>query len=186
MATRFLVLLVAVTFGLIVAVFVLNSLWARMFGGASIPQPANRTAQIADRQKLREENAAQRAAKLERDRYSPETLRAAARAGVPDALSTDEFNPTTGAVRWPVALQAPDYAPHREKLEALLRERARVAENREISQQAHAVAEEMFAQLKTNIRELPSDVYIAARRFLRSLSFTLRPDQNPASGENRE
>jgi hypothetical protein len=183
MSNRITFIVLAFMFAIILTVWLLGNLWTRLwaqiFGGGAAPQQASHQQQVVDRKQLREENLARAQARRERERYSPETLTAAARAGVPRPLATDEFDPTTGKVQWPVTLQGPDFDALRETLDLLLKERASAPDDPEHSQKALAAAEELLQLLIANIRALPTNDYIAARRFMDSLIFALRPNRTP-------
>jgi hypothetical protein len=180
-SNRITFMVLAFMFAIILTVWLLGNLWTRMwaqiFGGGAVPQQASHQQQVVDRKQLREENLARAQAKRDSERHSPETLRAAARSGVPRPLATDEFDPTTGRVQWPMALRGADFDALRDTLDLLLKERASAPDDPEHSQKALATAEELLGLLIANIRALPTDEYVAARRFMDSLIFVLRPSR---------
>jgi hypothetical protein len=172
---RLIAILVAVTLGLIATVFFFNWLWIRAFGPGVVqqqPTPAQRT---EDRKELQAQNAARVAARREREKYSPEILREAARVAAPKALSESEFNPKTGRVRWPELLLASEYESPRGELEQLLQQRATGSLDDEGQAKARTAAEQMRSTLRANIRNLPADDYLAAQRFLESLTHSIQP-----------
>lgn len=123
---------------------------------------------------MREQNQSRQAEKLERSRHSPETLAQAARSGVPKPLSSDAYDPISGRVTWPEALQATDYAALREDVEHLLELRTSTSGGGSFSIKLRQDIEKMTAILKSNIQNLPTNDYISARKFLDSLSFAVR------------
>jgi hypothetical protein len=121
---------------------------------------------------MRDENRAKQAEKLERGRYSPEVHALAAESGVPKRLSSEAFDPITGKLAWPELLLAPEYEQTRIEVEHLLELHASAGSSDAIRLQ-NAVQQMIFL-LRSNIRELPTNDYIAARKFLDSLAVTVR------------
>ena len=125
---------------------------------------------FAIREKNRQERAAERA-----PRPTTEQLERIAAAARPERLSPSEVNTTTGAITWPTLLQEDEYGALRAAMENVLAQRA-------VAGQLHADAvglakqatDGMLAQLKTRVREVPQQDYIAARRFLESLAYEVQ------------
>jgi hypothetical protein len=130
---------------------------------------ANSKAWVDTYYELREQNEARRAARLARERHSPETLAAAARLAIPKPLSSESLDPLTGRIEWPEALKAAKYNRPRERLEQLLEIRATISASAAGKQEIVERAREMIETLKDDIREMPVNDYIAARKFLDSL-----------------
>ncbi|MGQ0634424.1 MAG: hypothetical protein ACT4QC_07435 [Planctomycetaceae bacterium] len=118
---------------------------------------------------MREENEARTAERRERAKHSPETLRLAAQSGLPRPLSSEALDPLTGRIQWPEALQAPEYAQSREKLERLFEIRATTSGGG-TGMSIQQATREMIEILKSNIQKIPTGDYIAARKFLDSLA----------------
>lgn len=175
MSSRIILMMLGLTVGMVALVWYLNAMWARSFPGAAAPQHASRADQVASRKQIRAEHDAKEKAKLESEKYSAETLKAAAHTDGPRPLTPAEFNPATGQVEWPKVLLAEDYDRLRKQLDHLLEQRAAEPADAEHTKKAHADAEELLALLKTHIRELPTKDYLAAHHFLDSLIYALRP-----------
>jgi hypothetical protein len=175
MSNRIILLMLAVTFGLIAIVWVLNGLWPRSFGGGAISHSPSHAEQVADRKRVREEHDAKEAARRANEKYSPEVLKAAAHSGVPKRLTAEEFDPKTGKVRWPGILLRAEFDTLREKLDRLLAQHAAEPDDAEYQKKADAAAEELVLALKENIRTLDANDYITAHRLLESLVYSLRP-----------
>jgi hypothetical protein len=121
-----------------------------------------------------EMRAANRAAReAERGpRPTVEQMARIAQAGVPKTLDAYQMDPVSGKLRWPNTLQSDTFETARTDLDQLLAKRAtngalgytdqtKVREN----------ANEMFAQLKTQIREIPPQDYTASKQFLQRLVY---------------
>lgn len=95
------------------------------------------------------------------------------KSGGPTPLSVAELDPYTGKISWPAALESVQYEELRGELEEmlLLRTHTRTDDN---SAEIHQKARAMQAELKKNIRGMPANDYIAARKFLDSLALTGR------------
>lgn len=121
---------------------------------------------------MKEQNQARAAEKRERMRPSSEALASAARSSAPKSLSHEAFDPITGKLQWPAALLSPAYNEPREKVEQLVELHATsgAANTLEIQQAVQALNQ----MLRSNIQTLPPNDYIAARKFLDSLAFTVR------------
>lgn len=122
---------------------------------------------------LQEQNRARVIEKIERARHSPEVLAAAAHSSVPRPLNSYEFNLMTGKIDWPEFLQSAEFAGPRERIERIAGVRAEMtltATDRATGRQAVG---EMLEALRADIHVLPANEYIANRKFLDSLYFTL-------------
>jgi hypothetical protein len=95
-----------------------------------------------------------------------------AQAGKPKRLSPGELDVVTGKINWPVLLTADRYGPYREPLEALFAERASAgALPWEALQKLDETADQMLADLKGQVREVPQMDYLAAKKFIQSLAY---------------
>lgn len=95
-----------------------------------------------------------------------------AQAGVPKPLDPYQMDPVTGKLGWPGFLQTDTFASTRAELDQLLAKRAtagglgygdqtKVREN----------VNEMFAMLKSQIRDIPPREYSASKQFLQRLIY---------------
>jgi hypothetical protein len=101
-----------------------------------------------------------------------------ARAKRPAPLSPSELNTLTGQVAWPVLLKADHFTPQRTRMEELL---DRWAVSRHLGAVGNFGTEEHLAvremtdhlqeELRKQVRNLPPQDYVAAKRFLRSLEY---------------
>jgi hypothetical protein len=121
-----------------------------------------------ERKRLAEsERAKDRAQALAaRDRYL-----AAKKSGALPRLEPDQLDPNSGELFWPEALLDDEYFRCRQKLEKLFLLRTHASKPRHVSREIAAASQEMKSLLKTNIRELSPNEYIAARKFLDSLAY---------------
>lgn len=87
----------------------------------------------------------------------------------PARLTSTQLDPSTAKLYWPSALQGPEYAAGREKLDQLFELRASTRSVAGLSGQIRDVARAMQAQLKLSIRDLVPSEYLEARKFLESI-----------------
>ncbi|MGQ0634422.1 MAG: hypothetical protein ACT4QC_07425 [Planctomycetaceae bacterium] len=118
---------------------------------------------------MQEENQAHQAEKIQRDKHSQETLNRAARAGLPKPLSSEALDPVSGKITWPDLLQNSAYAAPRKELDRLFQLRATTSANGTAMRIEQATSQ-MIEILKSNIHNLPTGDYMAARKFLDSLA----------------
>jgi hypothetical protein len=104
---------------------------------------------------------------------SAEQLAIIARQGVPKPLSPNFINPVSGEVAWPSFLQSDLFASQRAALDQLLLKQATYGSLSYAEQtKARQAGDAMFAELKTQIRNVPTEDYLASRDFLRSVVYT--------------
>jgi hypothetical protein len=95
-----------------------------------------------------------------------------ARDAAPKAVTPDEVNPATGKVNWPVALQQDNYAAQRAELDQLLAKKATYGRLSYADQtEARKTIETMFDTMKSQIKDIPPQDYVASREFLRSIIY---------------
>ena len=137
----------------------------------------NRQRRINGYYSMRERHRQEQAAKR-RPRSTSEQLRRIASASKPAALSPKDLNRATGEIDWPTILQTREYDVFRTDLEKLAAQWAKThcLGNDEL-EQTQRVTKELLAQLKTQVRKIPSYRYTATRRFVESLGYQL---QQPA------
>lgn len=98
-----------------------------------------------------------------------------AKEGAPKPLNPGQFDPVTGKIKWPVALNSEAYAQYREKLDALFAKRAsNSALTIDDFIEVDKLTTAMLAELKGQIRQLPPDLYLASKEFVKSLAYEVR------------
>jgi hypothetical protein len=128
---------------------------------------------------MREANQAFKAQYFARNKHSPKTLASAAASGLPRSLSLDEFNPSTGRIEWPKALRGSDYGALRTELARLFESRARDGQMQSSDTQIHEDARKMARLLRGHVKNLPANDYIAARKFVDSLEYSITRSESP-------
>ncbi len=82
------------------------------------------------------------------------------------------MNPVNGRLNWPSALQQASFASQREQLEQLFATRAKYGGLSYADQLAvRRTVETMFDELKSQIRDIPPQDYVACRDFLTSVTY---------------
>ncbi len=114
------------------------------------------------------------AEKHARERHSPEALAFAASSSVPRPLSSDALDPVTGAISWPDLLLADQSAADRKELEQLFELRAKTTQTAGTSEAIRAAAAKMTALLRKDVQTVPANEYMAARKFLDGLAWSVR------------
>lgn len=122
--------------------------------------------------KMREANESYRRQKIEQNRHSPEVLAQAAASDVPRSLSSDEIDPVTGRITWPVLLMDDQYAAVRADLEHLFELHAWTTRTPETSAKIHEGTRQMMEMLRDNIENVPAGEYVAARKFIEALDYS--------------
>jgi hypothetical protein len=119
--------------------------------------------------------AANRAAR-EREaepRLTMQQLVAIAHDGAPKPLNSRDEDPITGGLNWPSALQQTNFASGRKELDEIFAKRARYGGLTYADQMAaKRSVDGMFTSLKSQIRDIPPQDYVACRDFLRTLTYT--------------
>jgi len=122
---------------------------------------------------MQEVNRAARAAKAG-PRPTMEQIVRIAKDGMPKPLSPSEVDPANGRISWPGVLQLDQFASPRSELEQLMSKRALYGGlGFQDQMECRRVIDTMVGQLKLQIREVPSEAYMASRNFLRSLQYTI-------------
>ncbi|MBN2475871.1 MAG: hypothetical protein JXB62_14765 [Pirellulales bacterium] len=123
---------------------------------------------------LRETNRRTRAAQREPRPTAADLVRFA-EMGKPDRLSPAELDAATGAVSWPLLLQAEEFAVHRAVLERNFAQRARQG-TMQTTQQARVeqMTRAMLEELRQFVRDVGAREYTVARRFIESLAHEAR------------
>jgi len=138
----------------------------------------NREQRIDSYFAMREKNRQERAA-VRGPRPTTEQLERIAAAGRPDRLSPSEVNTVTGMITWPRLLQEEEFGALRAALENVFTHRAMAGKlHPDAAGAAMQATDGMMAHLKTRVRGVDQQDYIAARRFIESLAYEA---QRPAS-----
>jgi hypothetical protein len=105
------------------------------------------------------------------NRYQHDLVKLAADAS-PSRLKSDQLNPVTGEIYWPIALRSDGYAAQRAALERVFAERAKdgVIEDLNAMIEAQNAAQAMTKALNTQVRSIPQNVYSESKNFLASLT----------------
>jgi hypothetical protein len=98
-----------------------------------------------------------------------------ARADAPQVLTNTQLDTLTGAIAWPVTLAGPEYARFRAPIEKMFADRySGYSSFGQIQQAVQAFAD----QLKTDIMKFQANDYVAAKKFLESLTYAARGSQS--------
>lgn len=92
---------------------------------------------------------------------------------VPRSLSSREFDPVTGKIRWPQVFLHEKYKTLRTTLEGLLAKRTGTGPTPALATATHDVIVRMIEMLRSDIEELPANDYMAARKFIDALDFAV-------------
>ena len=95
-----------------------------------------------------------------------------AKDAAPKRLSAGEFDPVTGDLSFPIVLQDPGFAENRERLQALFKTRNESGGGIGLKayQEIDALSRQMQADLRARIKDFPSNSYLQAQDFLKSLT----------------
>ena len=136
----------------------------------------NRTAQVNQYFALRSFNEEQRLDKISKSRLSKEQLIEISKKDAPRRLDERHWDLTTGGLDWPTALQGTDFAAERARIDELFRARRDAtgglagSETGEVKQ----LSAMMDSTLKAHISSVDPADYVAAKRFLKSISHEVR------------
>ncbi|HVC95249.1 MAG TPA: hypothetical protein VND64_16255 [Pirellulales bacterium] len=105
-----------------------------------------------------------------------EQLYRMAKQGIPKPLSTNELEPVSGEITWPVVLRDNAFASFRELAEQFYEGRA--AGSTDVTYdsyvQFHQAIADCQSLLKSRLKEYQADDYIRAKKFLDSLAYEAR------------
>ena len=121
---------------------------------------------------MREANDEYQRQKFARNKHSRETLALAAASEVPLPLSSYELDPVSGKIKWPAPLLEPEYAELRTDLDQLLALRATSGQTGTAAQIREDIRQ-LREALRSNIETMPANDYIATRKFLDSLDYSI-------------
>jgi hypothetical protein len=123
---------------------------------------------------MSEQRSAIDAQRYAASRHSTEALNVAAKSELPKALGPDMLDPVTGRITWPEILQDKQYDDQRKEIEQLFELRAKTSHSTGTGQKIRATTGRMSDMLRRQIKDIPANDYIAARKFLDSLDFAAR------------
>lgn len=149
-----------------------NSLAAVNFEQAKAQALVNRQQRISNFFQERELNRAARKAAAPKP-LSPEGYAVIARKAAPDRLGPHQYDRTTGRLNWPLPLTAGEFAAERAALDMAFSTRTPgdVGVGTEFHAQVKQVVDEMLAKLQPKVAELSPMEFVAARKFLTSLTY---------------
>lgn len=145
---------------------------------AAINMTQAQSAEIQNRQEytntyfeMRATNKAARAAE-EGPPPTAEEMARMAQEGAPKSLDKSQLDPVTGSLSWPTLLQDESFASQREVLDELSAKQSRDGALGLTDQKdARKAIQEMYSELKAQIRDVAPQDYAEARSFLRSLTY---------------
>jgi hypothetical protein len=119
---------------------------------------------------MRKVNRANRAEERGRQPTMEDAVRYA-QMGKPKRLSPSEMDNVTGKITWPKLLRTEQFEDQRAKLDELFEKRARYGITFEDQMALREATNDMVAELKAKIRDLPPYDYANSKRFLESLTY---------------
>jgi len=119
---------------------------------------------------MRKVNRANRAEERGRQPTMEDAVRYA-QMGKPKRLSPSEMDSVTGKITWPRLLRTEQFEDQRAKLDELFEKRARYGSTFEDQMALREATNDMLAEIKKQIRDLPPYDYTNSRRFLESLAY---------------
>jgi hypothetical protein len=153
----------------------MNAQAAQAYQEARSRELDNRVKNASTYFEARSINRAARAAEDGPPLTSDQLFRIAHR-GIPRALTTDELDPITGAINWPLLLRDEQFTGYRVNVEQLFADRAR--EGRDFSYQTvmelQKAVDAWTTALTARIKEYRSQDFIDAKRFLESVAYQSR------------
>ena len=135
---------------------------------------ANRVKSVEAYYALKERNR-QYVDATRKPRPTDEQIRRFNAARAPARLDQQEVDAVSGVIFWPPALQSDEFAGARQELQRVFRDRARLGGlSIEDRQKAVELSQETRDTLKEHIRELQSNDYLAAKKFIDSIAYEVR------------
>ncbi len=111
-------------------------------------------------------------------RQTREDRERVAKVWAPNRLVADDRDAATGALKWPTALTDAAYEEDRATIESLFTERAEKPDQSgagsAVFQDIEGALDALSDKLRAHIRQMSSVDYVAASRFLRTLSYEAR------------
>lgn len=95
-----------------------------------------------------------------------------AQAGMPKPLSPGELNPVSGQISWPSFLRLDSFGDDRAEVDSIFAQRAATgAIGADDFMKVRSASNAMIAELKKQVREIPPDQYMIAKRFIESVAY---------------
>lgn len=91
-------------------------------------------------------------------------------SSLPSRLSSSELDPATGHINWPSALMLNAFADQRKEIEGLFASRAHTGTTSDLSDAVYKKVRAMQDELRNHIRNIVTQDYLDARKFLDRLS----------------
>jgi len=109
----------------------------------------------------------------QRQRNNAKRLFRYGQEGRPLRPTDDQLDPVTGQISWPLVLNAPQYEPFTQRLDSMFAARAQMQDhlNYEQIQKLTETTDALLAELKNNIRDMPSNTYLDAKNFIEALAY---------------
>ncbi|MGH7139490.1 MAG: hypothetical protein ACREHD_27405, partial [Pirellulales bacterium] len=112
-------------------------------------------------------------ASLRKPPTSQEQLYRMAQMGLPKSLATDQLDPVTGKIAWPVVLRDEPFASYRETAQKFFHEA--VVNPQTFTYDSYnrlrEASDECLAELKSRIKSYRPNDYIQAKKFVESLTY---------------
>jgi hypothetical protein len=127
--------------------------------------------------KIKQTNKAAREA-MQPERLTYEQYVSLAKKAAPARLTQQEYNRTVGRLNWPDVLTGDEFADERAELDLAFESRSPgdAGANSAFYSQVRQLSISLQAKLKDKVQELDTAQYVAAKRFLMSLSYeSLQP-----------
>ncbi|MFO0916747.1 MAG: hypothetical protein U0872_00325 [Planctomycetaceae bacterium] len=120
--------------------------------------------------RIREADKAQRIEDARAANQRFETYLASRPSNLPPRLTGSQLEPSTGKIIWPSALLQDAFAIPRGELDQLFSSRAHTGTTSDLSAEISKQVRAMRDELRNHIRDMPTQEYMAARKFLDSLN----------------
>jgi len=105
-------------------------------------------------------------------RPTMEQLARWAHEGAPKPLGPSQMDPVSGRLNWPTALQQDSFESQRSQVDQLFATRARYGSLSYSDQlTVRRTVDDMFGELKAQIRDVPPQDYVDSRNFLASVTY---------------
>jgi hypothetical protein len=142
---------------------------AQEAGSLYIDNTVKATQAYIDRQRM----LASYQASLRKPPPSAEQLYRMSQAGLPKALTTDQFDPVSGDINWPLVLRDDPFVSYREATQKFFHEA--VSSPHTFTYASYdglrEASDECLAQLKSRIKSYRPNDYIQAKKFVESLVY---------------
>jgi hypothetical protein len=123
----------------------------------------------AMQQRIRQEQKMQKE-QARRERIAKRDSQPPKPANMPTRLMSMQLDRSTGKIAWPEPLEDAAYADNRKSLESLFATRAHTGTTAELADAIKGEVKSLHAELRKHIRDLKTQDYIEARKFLDGLA----------------